>query len=90
MSEGPPDEMDAAEIDPGKPILQLAAFERETSAGLLARVRRSIQRRSTVSQLTAFSASVPLVVLKELWLILIGQFGQKSARKDVTHGEETS
>jgi hypothetical protein len=85
-----PDERNAAEIDPGEPIPQLTRFEHETSAGLLTRIRRSIQRRSTVAQLTSFTASVPLVVLKEFWLILVGQFNQKSARKDVTHGEEAS
>jgi hypothetical protein len=83
------DEMNVAEIDPGEPIPQLAKFEHETSTGLIARIRRSIQRRSTVAQITTFSATVPLAVLKEFWLMLIGQFGQNSARKDVTHGKET-
>jgi hypothetical protein len=89
VSDQSPDEIKAEEIDPGEPIAQLARFEQETSSGLIARIRRSIQRRSTVAQLTTFSASVPMVVLKEFWLILIGQFGQRSARKDVAHGEET-
>jgi hypothetical protein len=47
-------------------------------------------RRTAVAQLTSFSASVPLVILKEFWLILIEQLGQKSARKDVPRGEKTS
>ena len=90
MSDPKPDDLNAAEIDPGEPVAQLAGFEQATSTGLLGRIRRSIQRRSTVAQLTTFSASVPLVVLKEFWLILVGQFGQKNARKDVTRGEESS
>jgi hypothetical protein len=88
---GPPrDENDENAIDPGEPIRELANFEHQASDGLLARIRRAIQRRSAVAQLTSFSAIVPLVVLRELWLILIAQLGPKSARKDVPHGKETS
>jgi hypothetical protein len=94
MSDPSPDEMydqeTDQEVDPGEPIRQLAKFEHQASTGLLVRIRRAIQRRSTVAQLTSFSASVPLVVLREFWLILIEQIGPKSPRKDVTHGEETS
>jgi hypothetical protein len=78
------------EVDPGEPIAALANFDYDASTGLLTRVRRAIQRRTTVAQLTSFSASVPLVVLKELWLVLIGQLGPKGVRKDVRHGEKTS
>jgi hypothetical protein len=78
------------EIDPGEPIQQLARFEHEPSPGLLLRIRRAIHRRTAVAQLTSFSASVPLVILKEFWLLLIGQLGQKSARKDIPRGEKTS
>jgi hypothetical protein len=80
----------ATEIDPGEPVQQLAGFEYETSPGLLARIRRAIHRRSAVAQLASFSASVPLVILKEFWLLLIGQLGPKSARKDIPHGEKNS
>ena len=81
---------DGEEVDPGEPIAELANFDHDASTGLLTRVRRTIQRRTTVAQLTSFSANVPLVVLKELWLVLIGQLGPKGVRKDVTHGEKTS
>ena len=81
---------DGEEVDPGEPIAELVNFDHDASTGLLTRVRRTIQRRTTVAQLTSFSANVPLVVLKELWLVLIGQLGPKSVRKDVTHGEKTS
>jgi hypothetical protein len=88
---GPPRDAEGEnEIDPGEPIPQLANFEHQASGRLLERIRRAIQRRSAVAQLTAFTASVPLVVFKELWLILIEQLGPKKARKDVIRGKETS
>ena len=91
MSDPPANGMpDGEEVDPGEPIAELASFDHDASTGLLARVRRAIQRRTTVAQLTSFTANVPLVVLKELWLVLIGQLGPKGVRKDVTHGEKTS
>jgi hypothetical protein len=94
MSDEPPDQVGDdgtdTEIDLGQPIRQLARFEHEASPGLLLRIRRAIHRRTAVAQLTSFSASVPLVILKEFWLLLIGQLGQKSARKDVPRGEKTS
>jgi hypothetical protein len=94
MTGEPPDhlgdeEIDA-DIDPGEPVQQLARFEHEASPGLLARIRRAIHRRSAVAQLASFSASVPLVILKEFWLLLIGQLGPKNARKDIAHGEKNS
>jgi hypothetical protein len=61
---------DDEEIDPGEPIAALAKFEHDTSSRLVVRVRRTIQRRTTVGQLTSFSAEMPLVVLREFWLIL--------------------
>jgi small-conductance mechanosensitive channel len=64
----------------GEPVAELAAFEHEASAALLVRIRRAIQRRTAVAQLTSFSASVPLVVLREFWLILIEQFNPNSVR----------
>jgi hypothetical protein len=86
---GPPRD-EEGEIDPGEPIGQLSNFEHHASEHLLTRIRRAIQRRSTLAHLTSFSASVPLVIFKEFWLILIELLGQKSARKDVIHGKETS
>jgi hypothetical protein len=88
MSDQAPEEDIDPEIDPGEPVPQLAKFEYETSPGLMSRIRRAIHRRSAVAQLTSFSASIPLVVLKEFWLILIELLGPKAARKDVTHGEK--
>jgi hypothetical protein len=81
---------DNDEVDPGEPVAELARFEQDASASLLVRIRRAIQRRTAVAQLTSFSASVPLVVLKEFWLMLIGQLGAKDIRKDVRHGRESS
>jgi hypothetical protein len=79
----------AEEIDPGEPILALAALEHDASSGLIIRVRRSIQRRATLRQLTSFSMAIPLVVLKEFWFILTSR-PNAGIRKDSSHGEETS
>jgi hypothetical protein len=78
-----------AEIDPGEPIWALAHFEADTAADLLIRVRRKIQRRTTVGHLTAFAASAPLVVLKEFWELLNDQLSPMKTRKDIGHGETT-
>jgi hypothetical protein len=51
---------DGEEVDPGEPIAELANFDHEASTGLLTRVRRAIQRRTTVAQLTSFSRSCGL------------------------------
>ena len=57
------------EIDPGEPITELAHFEQDTSSDLIVRTRRAIQRRTVVGQLTSFAATMPLVVLREFWLV---------------------
>jgi hypothetical protein len=88
MSAPPQDE--EGEIDPGEPIRHLSNFEHDASDRLLTRIRRAIHRRSALAHLTSFSASVPLVIFKEFWLILIEQLGPKRARKDIIHGKETS
>jgi hypothetical protein len=91
MSDEPVDSaLHGEDTDPGEPLAALADFEDDTSSGLLARVRRTIQRRTTAAQLTSFSSSVLLVVLREFWLILIGQLNQPHPRKDTSNGEETS
>jgi hypothetical protein len=77
-------------VDPGEPLVALAKFEHDTSSDLLTRIRRAIQRRTTAAQLASFSASVPLLVLREFWLILVERFNPKDKRKDARHGEETS
>jgi hypothetical protein len=86
---GPPGN-EEDETDPGEPLFQLSDFEHDASDRLLTRIRRAIHRRSALAHLTSFSASVPLVIFKEFWLILIEQLGPKRARKDVIHGKETS
>jgi hypothetical protein len=78
MSNGTPGE----EIDPGDPVAELAGFEHEVSAGLMSRIRRSIQRRTAAAQLTSFAFDLPLVVLKELWLMMVGQFDSMKVEKD--------
>jgi hypothetical protein len=86
-SNGRDDELD----DLGDPIVALTDFEREDpSSGFLARVRRSIQRRTTVAQLTSFSWSAPFLILREFWQVLIGQFHSEDIRKDTRHGGKTS
>jgi hypothetical protein len=75
--------------DMGEPIAELAAFEHDTSPGLLMRIRRAIQRRTAVAQLTSFSATIPLLVLQEFWLMLIGQLEPNSVRKENSRGEKT-
>ena len=84
MSDGPmtPGFHGSEEIDPGVPIDQLASFERDVSTGFLGRIRRRIQRRTTVSQLVSFSWSVPILVLLEFWIALADQLSPKSVRKD--------
>jgi hypothetical protein len=91
MSEEPLGEgQGGQEVDMGEPIAELAAFEHDASAALLVRIRRAIQRRTAVGQLTSFSASVPLMVLREFWLILIEQLNPNGVRKDGRRGEKTS
>lgn len=90
MSEEPLGEQGREALDMGEPVAELAAFEHDASAALLVRIRRAIQRRTTVAQLTSFSASVPLMVLREFWLILIEQLNPNSVRKDGRRGEKTS
>ena len=70
------------EVDPGQPVTELAAFEHEVSARLISRIRHAIQRRTTAAQLTSFAFHLPLVLLKELWLMMMGQFDSKSVGKD--------
>jgi hypothetical protein len=65
-----------AEMDAGEPIRALAQFEVATAADLLIRVRRKIQRRTTVGHLTSFAAGAPLVVLREFWELLNDQVNQ--------------
>ena len=48
----------------------------------MSRIRQAIQRRTTAAQLTSFAFDLPLVVLKELWLMMVGSMKvEKDARK---------
>lgn len=76
---------ESEDTDAGVPIAGLAQFEHSTSAGFLARFRRAVERRTTVAQLTNFSAIMPLAVLMEFWLMMVHQLSQKSTRKDTKH-----
>lgn len=91
MSDESADEIhEREEIDPGVPIAELAGFEHDASTGFLPRFRRAVQRRTMVAQLTNFSASMPLAVLMEFWLILVEQLSPKSTRKDARREDKTS
>jgi hypothetical protein len=92
MSDDPEDsEMEGGgEIDPGEPIAALAGFEHDASSDLVVRIRHTIQLRTAVGQLTSFSVNTPLVVLRELWLILGDQLDPIGTRKDAGHEAETS
>jgi hypothetical protein len=70
------------EVDPGEPVTELAAFEHDVSAALLSRIRHAIRRRTTASQLTSFAYHLPLVLLKEVWLMMMSQFNSKRVGKD--------
>jgi hypothetical protein len=70
------------EIDPGEPVAELAGFEHDVSARFMSRIRHAIQRRTTGAQLTSFAFDLPLVVLKELWLMLVGQIDSMKIEKD--------
>jgi hypothetical protein len=70
------------EVDAGEPITQLAGFEHDVSARFMSRIRQAIQRRTTAAQFTSFALDLPLVVLKEFWLMLMGSMKvEKDARK---------
>jgi hypothetical protein len=70
------------EVDPGEPVSELAGFEHDVSARFMSRIRHAIQRRTTAAQFASFAFDLPLVVLKELWLMLVGQLDSKKVEKD--------
>ena len=70
------------EVDAGEPITELAGFEHDVSARFMSRIRHAIQRRTTAAQFTSFALDLPLVVLKELWLMLVGQLDSMKVEKD--------
>jgi hypothetical protein len=70
------------QVDPGEPVTELAGFEHDVSARFMSRIRQAIQRRTTAAQLTSFAFDLPLVLLKELWLMMVGSMKvEKDARK---------
>jgi hypothetical protein len=79
MSNGTPGE----DVDPGEPVTELAGFEHDVSARFMSRIRHAIQRRTTAAQFTSFAFDLPLVVLKELWLMLVGQLDSMTIEKDI-------
>jgi hypothetical protein len=81
MSDGSRGE-EVDQVDPGEPVTELAGFEHDVSARFMSRIRQAIQRRTTAAQLTSFAFDLPLVVLKELWLMMVGSMKvEKDARK---------
>jgi hypothetical protein len=70
------------EVDPGQPVIELAGFEHDVSARMMSRIRQAIQRRTTAAQFTSFAFDLPLVVLKELWLMMVGQLDSMKVEKD--------
>jgi hypothetical protein len=73
---------DGKELDPGEPVGVLAAFEYEPSTNFLSRIRRSIQRRTSVSQIASFSWNIPLMVFMEFWAMIVEQLNPKRPGKD--------
>jgi hypothetical protein len=70
------------QVDPGEPVTELAGFEHDVSPSFMSRIRHSIQRRTTAAQFTSFALDLPLLVLKELWLMLVGQLDSTKVEKD--------
>jgi hypothetical protein len=81
---------DGGEIDPGEPIAVLAEFGPDTSNGLVLRIRHTIERRTIIDHLTSFSVGMPVLLLREFWLILVKRLDPMGVRKDASHGGKTS
>jgi hypothetical protein len=81
MSNGDGRMQGGEDVDPGEPVTELAGFEHDVSARLLSRIRHAIQRRTTAAQVTSFAFQLPLVLLKEFWLTMMGQFNSKKVEK---------
>ena len=78
------------EIDPGEPLAALVRLEHDVSKDFLTRIRHTVQRRTSARQLASFAISIPLVLLREFWLILINRPDPLGIRKDASHGDKTS
>ncbi len=84
MSDDPMDSgsNNAEEIDPGEPIAVLAGFEHDVSTGLVARIRRTIGRRTTAAQVTNFAFDMPFAIFKEFWLVVMELLNTQKTGKD--------
>ena len=78
------------EVDAGEPVTELAAFEQAVSGRLISRVRHAIQRRTTTAHVTSFAFHLPLLLLKEFWLVMMGQFDSKKVEKDARNEGKAS
>lgn len=70
----------AANQETGQPVVILKEQELETSLDFAGKVRRSIHRRSTASQLATYSWNLPILALVELGRLVshfIEAFGTK-------------
>ena len=65
----------------GEPIAALLNLEQETSSTFLNLVRRKIYRRTTASQVAAFSWNVPRMILGEFWKMLVQLLNPRATQK---------
>lgn len=65
----------------GEPIAALLNLEQETSSTFLNLVRRKIYRRTTASQVAAFSWNVPRMILGEFWNMLVQLLNPRATQK---------
>lgn len=82
MSDDPEALRGESEVDPGTPVEMLAEFEHAPSTRFLGRIRRSIHRRSAISQVASFSWNAPRLVVGEFWNFVAEHFFPKSTGKD--------
>lgn len=82
MSDDPKAFHNDDEIDPGAPVEMLAGYEYTPSSGFIGRIRRSLHRRSAVSQLASFSWNAPTLVFREFWGFMAEHFLPRSTGKD--------
>jgi len=72
MNDTPPDDKsDAADIDPGPPIAELASLTEETAPGFIDRAFRRIERRVLAAETIGFSWFGTGTLLREYWNIIV-------------------
>jgi hypothetical protein len=81
MNQDPPNQGPPPQDDDERPIRGLADLETNVSPDLPAKVRRSIQRRTTAAQFAHFSWSFPGVILMEFITLLVHLFSVADGRK---------